>query len=101
MISDLNLFDYSTPEKDETFDTLLSHKNIKIIRIVSSDQVEEKVYCQAEDEWVIILEGEATLVVNDEKRHLIKGDSLFIPAQTSHRVLTTKSGTLWLAVHIG
>jgi len=97
----MNLFDYTIPEKDETFDTLLSHKNIKIMRIVSSDQTEKKVYCQAEDEWVIILQGEANLVVNDKKRHLSKGDSLFIPAQTSHRILTTKSGTLWLAVHIG
>ena len=100
MISDMNLFDYPIPEKDEIFDTLLSHKNIKIIRIVSSDKLEEKVYCQAEDEWVIVLEGEATLIVNDKKRHLGKGDSLFIPAQINHSVLAAKSGTLWLAVHI-
>ncbi len=97
----MNLYDYTIPEKDETFDTLLSHENIKISRIVSSDKIEGKEYCQVEDEWVIVLEGEATLVVNDKKRHLCKGDSLFIPAQTKHRILTTKSGTLWLAVHIG
>jgi len=96
----MNLYDYTIPKKDETFDTLLSHKNIKIIRIASSDKLEEKVYCQAEDEWVIVLEGEATLIVNDKKRHLRKGDSLFIPAQTNHKVLAAKSGTLWLAVHI-
>ena len=96
----MNFYDYTTPKIGETFDTLLSHKNIKIIRIVSSDQVEEKVYCQAEDEWVIILEGEATLVVDGKKKYLEKGDSLFIPAHTSHRVLSTKNGTLWLAVHI-
>ncbi len=96
----MNLHHYTVPNKDETFDTLLEHKNIKIIRIVSSDKLEAKVYCQAEDEWVIILEGEAALMINDEKRHLCKGDSLFIPAQTSHEVLAAKSGTLWLAVHI-
>lgn len=96
----MNLQDYTIPESGEAFDTLLEHKNIKIIRIVSSDKLEEKVYCQAEDEWVIILEGEATLVVNDKKRHLKKGDSLFIPAQANHRVVTAKNGTLWLAVHI-
>jgi len=96
----MNLYDYTVPKKDETFDTLLEHKNIKIIRIVSSDKLEAKVYCQAEDEWVIVLEGEATLIIDDEKRHLRKGDSFFIPAQTSHKVLAAKSGTLWLAVHI-
>ena len=97
----MNLQNYTIPESGEIFDTLLEHKNIKIIRIVSSDKLEEKEYCQTEDEWVIILEGEATLVVDGKKKHLGKGDSLFIPAHTNHRVLTAKSGTLWLAVHIG
>ncbi len=101
MISKLNLFDYTIPENDETFNTLLSHKNIKIVRIISSENIDKKIYCQEEDEWVVILEGEAVLLVDDEKRCLEKGDSLFIPAQTNHSVLTTKSGTLWLAVHIG
>ncbi len=96
----MNLQNYTIPESGEIFDTLLEHKNIKIIRIVSSDKLEEKEYCQAEDEWVIILEGEATLVVDGKKRHLGKGNSLFIPAQTNHRVLAAKSGTLWLAIHI-
>ncbi len=96
----MNLYDYTIPEKDEIFDTLLEHKNIKIIRIVSSDKLEEKEYCQAEDEWVIVLEGEATLIVNGEKIHLLKGDSIFIPAQSKHTILATKSGTLWLAIHI-
>jgi len=96
----MNLFDYTIPKNGENFDTLLEHKNIKIIRIVSSDKLEEKEYCQSEDEWVVVLEGEATLVVNGKKRHLDKGESLFIPAKARHRVLSTKNGTLWLAVHI-
>lgn len=96
----MNFYNYTIPEKNETFETLLAYKNIKIIRIVSSDQIEEKEYCQIEDEWVIVLEGEATLIVGGEKKCLRRGDSLFIPAQTNHRVTATKSGTLWLAVHI-
>ncbi len=97
----MNLYNYTIPEKDEIFDTLLEHKNIKIIRIVSSDLLEEKEYCQEKDEWVIILEGEATLLVDNEEKYLDRGDSLFIPAETRHTVLATKRGTLWLAVHIG
>jgi cupin 2 domain-containing protein len=96
----MNLFDYTIPEEGEIFQTLLSHKNIKIVRIVSSDQLEEKTYCQEEDEWVILLEGSASLFIEESRIDLSKGESLFIPAGTRHRVLETRKGTLWLAVHI-
>jgi cupin 2 domain-containing protein len=96
----VNIYDYLTPKTGETFTTLLSHKNIKINRIVSSSQVEAVEYIQAEDEWVILLEGEATLHVEYETKILRKGDTLFIPAKTPHKVLETKEGTVWLTVHI-
>jgi len=96
----MNLFDYTTPEKGETFTTLLKHKNIQINRIVSSDQLEEKTYIQDEDEWVIVLEGEAVLQIEEARKRLIKGDTLLIPAKTPHTVLSTQQGTLWLAIHI-
>lgn len=96
----MNIFDQHTPQTGETFTTLLSHKNITIQHIVSSDTIENKTYVQAEDEWVILLEGEATLLIEAEEKKLIKGEMLFIPAHTSHRILETQKGTLWLAVHI-
>ena len=96
----MNIYDYTTPQSGETFTTLLEHKNIKINRIVSSDDLDETEYIQEEDEWVVVLEGQATLLLNDEKKTLIKGDTLFLPSKTSHRVLSTKSGTVWLTVHI-
>ena len=96
----MNIFDHIIPQHGENFTTLLDHKNIKINRIVSSATVDEKLYCQEEDEWLILLEGEATLLLDKEEKKLIKGDTLFIPAQTPHRVLHTQKGTLWLTVHI-
>ncbi len=96
----MNLFDYATPEKGEIFTTLLKHKNIQIARIVSSDSVEEETYIQDEDEWVVVLEGEAMLHIEEEQKKLLKGDILFIPAKTPHTVLSTQKGTLWLAIHI-
>ena len=96
----MNLFDYTVPATDEIFTTLLTHKNITINRIVSSDSLEAKTYLQEEDEWVVLLEGEAILQIKEEERKLTKGDSLLIPAQTPHKVLQTQKGTLWLAVHI-
>ena len=96
----MNIYDYITPKSGETFTTLLEHKNIKIKRIVSSDELAETEYIQEEDEWLILLEGEATLLLDDVKKTLRKGDTLFIPLKTPHRVLSTQSGTVWLTVHI-
>jgi cupin 2 domain-containing protein len=96
----VNIYDYLTPQSGETFTTLLEHKNIKINRIVSSDDLDAKVYIQEEEEWLVVLEGQATLLLNDEKKTLLKGDTLFIPAKTPHSILHTKSNTVWLAVHI-
>ena len=96
----MNIYDYITPRIGETFTTLLQHKNIKINRIVSSDDLDETEYIQEDDEWLVVLEGKATLLLKDEKKTLIKGESLFIPSKTPHRVLSTQSGTVWLTVHI-
>jgi len=96
----VNIYDYITPQNGETFTTLLEHKNITINRIVSSDSLDEKVYSQDEDEWLVLLEGKATLLLDKKEISLTKGDTLFIPSKTPHRVLRTQNGTLWLTVHL-
>ena len=96
----MNIYDYTTPQSGEILTTLLSHKNIKINHIVSSDHLEVTEYLQEEDEWLVLIEGEATLRVNSEEKHLKKGDTLFIAANTPHKILQTKKGTVWLTVHI-
>ena len=96
----MNIYDYTIPQSGETFTTLLEHKNIKINRIVSSNDLDETEYLQEEDEWLILLEGKATLLLAHEEKTLTKGESLFIPSKTPHRVLHTEKGTLWLTVHI-
>ena len=96
----MNLYNFTVPKDGEDFTTLLEHKNIKINRIVSSAYVEPVEYVQDEDEWVVVIEGKATLLLEDEEKVLKKGDTLFIPAKTSHKVLKIKDGTIWLAIHI-
>lgn len=96
----MNIYDYTTPQTGETFTALLEHKNVKINRIVSSDELDAKVYMQNEDEWLVLLEGEAALLLDNEEINLVKGDTLFIPSKKPHRVLHAQSGTLWLTVHI-
>jgi len=96
----VNIYDYLTPKNGETFTSLLEHKNIKINRIISSSDVKHIEYIQEEDEWLFLLEGEATLLIENEEKTLTKGETLFIPAKVPHTVLKTSNGTVWLTVHI-
>ena len=85
---------------DEIFTTLLKHKNVEI-EIINSNKIQNgQWYKQVQDEWVVILSGQATLEVEGSIHNLGSGDSLFIEKNRSHRVLQTDDKTLWLAVHI-
>jgi len=96
----MNIYEYILPKKGEEFTTLLEHKNIKVVRIVSSDKLELKEYIQAEDEWVVLIKGRALLEIEGKKVCLKAGDTLFIPAGTPHKVLETQLDSLWIAIHI-
>ena len=96
-----NFFDHPpAPLSGEVTDDLLSYQNIKIKRIVSSDDLHETTFCQPEAEWVTILEGYAEIMMADQKHILKKGDSLFIPPLQKHTILKVQKDTLWLTVHI-
>ena len=96
-----NLFDDAqTPRDGERFDELLKHRNLVVERIVSSAAITPQDYVQAQDEWVLLVQGEADLRVEGELRTLTPGDYVFLPAGTAHRVERTQAGTLWLAVHL-
>lgn len=96
-----NLYeDALPPAKGERFDTLLSHQGLVIERIVSTSRIESQEYVQEQDEWVVLLTGEATLDVAGSKMKLKAGDYLFLPARTPHTVRQVSDGALWLAVHL-
>lgn len=96
----MNLFEGKVPIKSENFTTLLEHKNIKIVRIVSSYNIEHNEYCQSEDEWVVIVQGSAVLEIGNQEQKLSQGESIFIAAHTKHTLKSVQEGTIWLAVHI-
>ncbi|MDD2451171.1 cupin domain-containing protein [Sulfurovum sp.] len=96
----MNFFDYEIPTEGESFTTLFENDRLTVSRIVSSDRLEPKLYCQEVDEWVILLEGAATLRIETELKTLNRGEFLHIPAHTAHEVVATKQGTLWLALYI-
>jgi cupin 2 domain-containing protein len=91
---------------DEFFECIIKKDNIIVERIVSNGHVTPagQWYDQKGDEWVILLQGQATLLFekNQQLINLIPGDYLLIPAHTRHRVEWTLPdfNTLWLAVHL-
>jgi len=96
-----NLFaGFSVPQKGETFETLLSHKNLVIERIISTDELSPQQYRQTQDEWVALLQGTAILEVDGKTVELNTGDYLFLPANTPHTVKQASRGALWLAIHL-
>ncbi len=87
----------------EIFDVLLQDKKIRIERIVSTGQTSPETgwYDQSENEWVIVLKGEAVVVFEDKEITMSVGSYINIPAHTKHKVSWThpKLETIWLAVH--
>jgi cupin 2 domain-containing protein len=100
-MQDGNLYENAAPPADgERFETLLAHKGLHIERIVSSAKIEAHEYVQEQDEWVVLLQGEATLNVAGTSVALKSGDYLFLPSKTAHTVMRVSQGALWLAVHL-
>lgn len=88
----------------EQFSALLNRPGVRIERIVSTGQCSPPGfwYDQDEGEWVIVLQGEAHLLLagEAEPRILRAGDYLDLPPHCRHRVAwtTAEAPTVWLAV---
>jgi len=89
---------------DEVFEQLIENDSIKIERIISRGHAspETQWYDQVKNEWVVILQGGATIIFSDATSVKLKtGDYINIPAHKRHRVECTEPAidTIWLAVH--
>ncbi|MGK7920283.1 MAG: cupin [Trichodesmium sp.] len=87
---------------EEIFNNLLSHKNVKINKIISPPNFCSEELIQDEDEWVILLQGSAILEIQGTRTKLVKDSHIFIPGKTPHKIISTDSNleTIWLAIHI-
>lgn len=102
-----NLFTALPPlhATEEQFIDLLKAPGLRVERIVSTGQASPPGFWhdQVEDEWVVLMAGEALLRFADEPEphRLRPGDHLDIAAGRRHRVDWTKPGeyTIWLAIH--
>ncbi len=96
----VNVFEAVAPEAGERFETLLSRRNVVIERIVSAAYEGGEEYTQAQDEWVVLLRGEATLQIEGAPQAMGAGDAVYIEARRRHRVTKCSGDAVWLAVHI-
>ncbi|CAB1370260.1 cupin domain-containing protein [Denitratisoma oestradiolicum] len=89
----------------ERFDDLLRQPGLRIERIVSTGQVSppDFWYDQSEGEWVLLVAGQARLLIEGEgsPRFLKAGDWIDLPPHCRHRVEWTdpECQTIWLAVY--
>jgi len=88
----------------EIFERLAESDNVKIERIISKGHTSPASgwYDQQQNEWVVLLKGEAVLTFPETPSITLKpGDYLTIPAHTKHRVDWTDPNreTVWLSVH--
>ncbi|NTV51005.1 MAG: cupin domain-containing protein [Geobacteraceae bacterium] len=92
---------------NELFKTLAERKGVRVERIVSDGHATPngEWYDQGWDEWVLLVSGGATLLLDDSSAPMIlkPGDHIMIPAGCRHRVEQTDplQKTVWLAVHFG
>jgi glyoxylase I family protein len=96
----VDLLEADVPATGERFEELARFGSTRIERIVSSASPGGEPYDQSQDEWVLLLRGQAALEVSGQRVELRAGDSLRLPAHTVHRVLSTSAGAIWLAVHV-
>ena len=102
-----NLFaNLPTSLPEELVENLAESDAIRIERIVSTGQnsPEGFWYDQDEHEFVVVLNGEATLLFEGSEQaiQMKPGDFINIPARRKHRVESTSPNgpTVWLAVFI-
>ena len=88
---------------DEQIDTLLRQPAFELERIVSRGSATPagEWYDQDRDEWVVVIQGRATLTFDNAGTvGLSPGDYVHIPARCRHRVDWTdpQCETVWLAL---
>jgi cupin 2 domain-containing protein len=86
----------------EFFETIFAARGgLRLERIISSGHITplNTWYDQEQDEWVLVLEGNAVLGFEDGAEvALSKGDSLLLSKHRRHKVVFTSSPCIWLAV---
>jgi len=90
----------SAPLTGERVEVLVEQSGVTVEQVLSGSLTEQVRFDQDHDEWVMVVEGGARLVVEGSEVGLGAGDWLFLPARCAHTLVETQPGTSWLAVHL-
>jgi cupin 2 domain-containing protein len=106
MMNSKNIFSLPSTIPNEIIETLHSSTNVRIERILSAGQSSPEGfwYDQPENEWVLLVQGEAHLAFEDGSTVSLKaGDHIMIEARRRHRVEFTSAGPpcVWVCVFFG
>ena len=96
----MNIFEIKKiPESEEILEILAQSDNIRIERILSNGQTTDWMI-QDEKEFVVLLQGNATIEFDDREIHLSKGDTLMINEKEKHKVSYTSESPIciWFCV---
>lgn len=105
MIEAKNFFENIPQVNDgeEIIEVISESPELIIERIISNNCISPKTgwYEQNNDEWVMLIQGNAKILFEDKEIELYRGDNLYIPAKTKHKVSYTSSIPIciWLAIH--
>lgn len=93
-------------EKGEVIEKIaeLGQGKVRIERIISGGHASDEGfwYEQEQDEWVMLVRGQALLLIEgrDEALEMKAGDHVELPAMLKHRVESVSENAFWLAVHV-
>jgi cupin 2 domain-containing protein len=88
------------PAEGERVERLVKRPGLTVEQILSGRFTEPVSFDQDHDEWVLVVEGRAKLVVEGSKLELEAGDWVLLHAGYPHTLVETRPGTSWLAVHL-
>jgi cupin 2 domain-containing protein len=91
----------SAPGEGERVVELARFGGLTVEQILSGALPEPVSFDQDFDEWVLLLEGRARLLVDGEEVELESGEWLLLPAGCPHTVVETQPGSIWLALLLG
>jgi len=89
----------AAPPTGERVDAVARIGSVTVEQILSGALDAPVEFDQDHDEWVVVLRGHAVVDVDGERLELGDGDWLLLPAHTPHRLVATRPGTTWLALH--
>lgn len=85
-------------KKEEVEEIVYEDEKVRVLRTMSLDQFTEWMV-QDEDEFVVLMEGKASIETDREVMEMKKGDFLFIEKGLRHRVID-QDRALWFCLFV-